>query len=65
MYRQLTYPKDYRAYLNNKEVISDVPDFNYLQFEMGSLAGTYKLVFKPDNAEGSYIVEWSDRLPKK
>lgn len=32
---------------------------------MGNLAGTYKLVFKPDNAEGSYIVEWSDRLPKK
>lgn len=78
-YRQLIYPvypeNHTRNLLNQKAVEQDetdlhgnilhVPDFGGLQFEIGSLSGTYTLNFKPDNAEGSYYVQWSDRLGTK
>lgn len=48
-----------------KEEVNDIPDFNYLQFESGNLTGVYKLNLTPINAEGNYIVQWNDRIPKK
>ena len=76
VYRQLTYPLNYLSgTLNLKEDVKDeidkngniihIPDFDYLQFEVGNKAGMYKLNLKPINADGSYEIIWSDKLPIK
>ena len=76
VYRQLTYPSNYLSgTLNLKEEVKDeidkngniihIPDFDYLQFEVGNKAGMYKLNLKPINADGSYEIIWSDKLPIK
>lgn len=76
VFRELTYPSNFLGgYLNNKEEIKsekdmngniiNIPDFNYLQFEVGSKSGEYKLKLKPINAEGRYIVKWSNKLTRK
>ena len=76
VYRQLTYPSNYlNGNLNIKEEakgeidkngnIIHTPDFDYLQFEVGDKAGMYKLNLKPINADGSYEIIWSDKLPIK
>jgi hypothetical protein len=65
-YRELSYPENQlNSSMNKKEDIKEVPDFNYLQFEVGSLAGVYQLKLKPLNSVGSYEVKWSDKLPRK
>ncbi len=48
---------------NGKSII--IPDFAYLQFDYDSIPGEYRLILKPKNVEGSYRVEWSDKLPRK
>jgi hypothetical protein len=48
---------------NGKEV--EIPDYSYLQFEMNSLRGIYQLILKPESAEGSYRIDWSNKLPRK
>lgn len=76
VYRELTYPLNYLSgTLNLKEEVKDeidkngniihIPDFNYLQFEVGSQSGVYKLNLQPINADGSYEVTWSNKLPSK
>lgn len=76
IYRELTYPLDYLGgTLNLKEEVKDetdkngniihIPDFNYLQFEAGSQTGVYKLNLQPINADGSYEIIWSNKLPRK
>lgn len=76
VYRELTFPSKYLGgQLNIKEEVKNekdtngniikIPDFSYLQFEAGSIAGEYKLYINPINAEGTYKMEWSDRLPRK
>lgn len=64
-YRELKYPQIQNGHMNKKEEVKEEPDFNYLQFEVGSVSGVYRLKFRPINAEGSYLVKWSDRLPRK
>jgi hypothetical protein len=74
-YRQLTYPANYSEELNKKEEVKaftdtkgdihNIPDFNYLQFGVGSVSGVYTLKLKPSNAEGKYTVTWSNGLLKK
>jgi hypothetical protein len=65
-YRELRYPQNQlNSSMNNKEEVNDVSDFNYLQFEVGSLAGIYQLKLKPLNSVGIYKVKWSDKLPRK
>ena len=74
VYRELTYPLNY-GILNLKEEVKGeisksgniiyIPDFNYLQFEVGSQTGMYKLTLQPINADGSYEVIWSNKLPSK
>ena len=76
VYRQLTYPSNYLSgTLNLKEEVKDeidkngniihISDFDYLQFEVGSQTGVYKLNLKPIKADGSYEIIWSDKLPSK
>ena len=76
VYRQLTYPSNYLSgTLNLKEEVKDeidkngniihIPDFDYLQFEVGDKTGVYKLNLKPIKADGSYEIIWSDKLPSK
>jgi len=75
VYRQLTYPLYLSGTLNLKEEvkgeidkngnITHIPDFNYLQFEVDSQTGVYKLNLQPINADGSYEVIWSNQLPRK
>ncbi len=76
VYRELTYPTNFLGgNLNKKEEVKsetdtkgniiNIPDFNYLQFEVGSPSGEYKLNLKPSGAEGSYKIQWSDKLPRK
>jgi len=76
VYRELTYPSNFLdGKLNNKEEVKsetdvkgntiNISDFSYLQFEAGSISGEYKLYLKPSKAEGSYKVQWSDKLPRK
>jgi hypothetical protein len=65
-FRQLTKPSSYHnGRFAEKEVVNDVADFSYLQFESNSSSGTYKLKLKSKGAEGSYKVVWSDRLASK
>jgi len=69
-----TYPLN-GGYPNSKEEVKNeidksgktitIPDFAYLQFDYDSIPGDYKLILKPSNAEGSYRIEWSDKLPRK
>ena len=76
VYRELTYPLNYLSgTLNLKEEVKDeidkngniihISDFDYLQFEVGSQTGVYKLNLKPIKADGSYEIIWSDKLPSK
>lgn len=76
VYRELTYPSNFLGGdLNNKEEVNsetdtkgniiDIPEFGYLAFDTGSISGKYNLTLKPSNAEGSYKVQWSDKLPRK
>lgn len=63
------------AYSKNKEEVKNemdangkiiiIPDFNYLQFDINSISGEYKLILKPTNAEGSYMMIWRNYLPRK
>jgi hypothetical protein len=65
-YRQLTEPLTYLSGRYSKqEVPSNEIDFSYLQFEVGSIPGEYRLVLIPEGAEGSFLVEWRGGLPRK
>jgi len=67
VYRELTYPSNYSSgYLNKRgEETINIPDFNCLQSGKVSMSGEYTVYLKPQNAEGSYKVLWSDMLPEK
>lgn len=66
IYRELTYPSNYlNDSLNKKEEVKDIASFKPLVLKASGNIDKYKLIIKPIKAEGSYTLQWSDRMETK
>lgn len=65
LYKQLTYPKDYaiKEGLDKKVKVVSGIEYGQLIIKPTSSSAVYKIILKPVNAEGSYTIKWSNKLP--